>query len=102
MKTKRGIYLDINESDYYYDLDGVRYYFSSEFNLTRFKNRVLDYVNEESIKLKLKYKININFDLFFSLAYYKKIEKRGFRVFILSDKEIKLTKDQIILNTLGG
>lgn len=99
MKTKRGIYLNIEDSDYYYDLDGIRYYFSSEFNLGRFKDRVLNYVNEENIKLKLRYKVNVNFDLFFTISYYRKIEKRGFKVVDLSNNR-KITKETIILNTI--
>lgn len=99
MKSKRGVYLDIYESDYYYDLDGVRYYFSSQLYLNKFKDNVMNYVNENSIKLKLRYKINLNFDLFLTLSYYKKVEKRGFRVVELST-ERKITKDTIIINTI--
>lgn len=99
MKSKRGVYLDIFESDYYYDLDGVRYYFSSQLYMNKFKENVLNYVNENSIKLKLRYKININFDLFFTLSYYKKIEKRGFRVIDISSGKA-ITKETIILNTI--
>lgn len=99
MKSKRGVYLDIFESDYYYDLDGVRYYFSSQLYLNKFKDNVMNYVNENSIKLKLRYKINLNFDLFLTLSYYRKVEKRGFRVVELST-ERKITKDTIIINTI--
>lgn len=99
MKSKRGVYLDIFESEYYYDLDGVRYYFSSQLYMNKFKENVLNYVNENSIKLKLRYKININFDLFFTLSYYKKIEKRGFRVIDISSGKA-ITKETIILNTI--
>ena len=99
MKSKRGVYLDIFESEYYYDLDGVRYYFSSQLYMNKFKENVLNYVNENSIKLKLRYKININFDLFFTLSYYKKIEKRGFRVIDISSGKT-ITKETIILNTI--
>lgn len=99
MKSKRGVYLDIFESDYYYDLDGVRYYFSSQLYLNKFKDNVINYVNENSIKLKLRYKINLNFDLFFTLSYYKKVEKRGFRVVDISTEKT-ISKDIIILNTI--
>ena len=99
MKSKRGVYLDIYESDYYYDLDGIRYYFSSQLYLNKFKENVLNYVNENSIKLKLRYKINLNFDLFFTLSYYKKVEKRGFRVLDISTEKT-ISKDIIILNTI--
>lgn len=99
MKSKRGVYLDIYESDYYYDLDGIRYYFSSQLYLNKFKDNVINYVNENSIKLKLRYKINLNFDLFFTLSYYKKVEKRGFRVVDISSEKT-ISKDIIILNTI--
>lgn len=99
MKTKRGVYQDISESDYYYDLDGVRYYFSSEFNLNRYKERVNDYVNNEIIKLKYRFRVNCSFDLYFQLAYYKKIEKRGYRVVELSTNRA-ITKETTILNTI--
>lgn len=99
MKSKRGVYLDIYESDYFYDLDGIRYYFSSQLYLNKFKENVINYVNENSIKLKLRYKINLNFDLFFTLSYYKKVEKRGFRVVDISSEKT-ISKDIIILNTI--
>ena len=99
MKTVNGIYLNLEESDYIYDLDGIRYYFSSELYRNKFKENVLNYVNENSIKLKLKYKINFNFDLFLSLAYYRKIEKRGFRIEDISTNK-RITKETIILNTI--
>lgn len=99
MKTKRGIYLDLSESDYIYELDGIAYYFSSEFNKNRFKDRVLDYVNNEILKLKNRYKINCNFDLYFQLSFYKKIEKRGFRVVELSSNR-NIHKDITLINTI--
>ena len=99
MKTVNGVYLDINESDYIYELDGVAYYFSSEFNKNRFKDKVIDYVNNETMKLKNKYKVNCNFDLFFQLSFYKKIEKRGYKVVELSNNT-RITKETTILNTI--
>lgn len=99
MKTVNGVYLDINESDYIFELDGIAYYFSSEFNKNRFKDKVIDYVNNETMKLKNKYKVNCNFDLFFQLSFYKKIEKRGYKVVELSNNT-RITKETTILNTI--
>lgn len=99
MKTVNGVYLDINESDYIYELDGVAYYFSSEFNKNRFKDKVIDYVNNETMKLKNKYKVNCNFDLFFQLSFYKRIEKRGYKVVELSNNT-RITKETTVLNTI--
>ena len=37
------------------------------------------------MKLKNKYRVNCNFDLFFQIAFYKKIEKRGYKIIELSE-----------------
>lgn len=99
MKTKRGIYLNLSESDIFTNFDEFRFYFSSNFNKERFEKNVLNYITSETLKLKNKYHIAFNFDLFFSISYYNKIEKRGFRVEeILTNK--RLTANTIILNTI--
>ena len=57
----------------------------------KFKMNLLEFVNKESKKLQGYYRIKNNFDSFFAIALYKRIEKRGFRV-IIDDrfhKEIK-------------
>lgn len=74
------VYLDLNESQYRYDYEGITFYFSSKFNETRFLKGVDDFIKMESLKLSNRYKIKCNFNLFLGLSYYKKIEKRGFRV----------------------
>lgn len=89
IKTVRGIYLNIKESDYSYHFKGLTFYFSSKKYLEKFINNVENYINNETMKLKVKYNIIISIDLFLMLAYYKKIEKRGFRVYDnLNKKEI--------------
>lgn len=80
IKTSRGIYHNLNETTYKYELDELIFYFSSEFNLKRFKNNVKDYVDLENFKLMNKYRLQLNLSNMLSIAYYKKIEKRGFRV----------------------
>ena len=39
-----------------------------------------EYVKEENLKIQNKYKINIIANYYLLFAYYKKIEKRGFRI----------------------
>ena len=89
MKTSRGIYLNLKESDYKCNLQGLTFYFSSKQYLEKFINNVENYINNETMKLKVKYNILISIDLLLMLSFYKKIEKRGFRVYDnLNKKEI--------------
>lgn len=91
MKSARGIYYDIKESDYYTKLnvnnEEIVLYFSSLFLRKKFIENVGIFIHNENIKLSLFYKIDIDATKLLILSYYKKIEKRGFRV-LINDKEI--------------
>lgn len=90
MKTKRGVELDLKESDFIYNYSGFSFVFSSKFYLKKFSENIEHYILEENAKIKNKYSLNFNFDLFFAISFYKKIEKRGFRVLKQgTEKEIK-------------
>ena len=39
------------------------------------------------MKIHIKYNININFDILLMISYYKKIEKRGFRIYDEENKK---------------
>ena len=100
MLTKNGICLNIEESEYKVLKCGLLFYFSSEFYLQKFKNNVDNFVITESLKMKNKYKINSNLELYFALSFYKKIEKRGFFIYDdVSKKEIK-EQNLFVINTL--
>lgn len=99
MKTVRGVYLNIFESDYFITYQGITFYFSSMACLKRFKNKVMDYVILETEKFISKYHININFDLYFMICFYKKIEKRGFRIYDENKKQY-LSKNLGFINQL--
>lgn len=101
MKTINGIYLDLKESEYKLNYNGLIYYFSSELYMNKFKNNVKQFIVEETAKLKTKYRINIYFDTMLTIAYYKKIEKRGFRiVYKINEKETELTEEVILANQI--
>lgn len=91
MKSARGIYYDLKESEYFacLDINSERFilYFSSKFNRKRFLENVGEYIHNENLKLSIMYKIDIDATKLLILSYYKKIEKRGFRV-LINDKEI--------------
>lgn len=80
MKTRRGIYWNLSESNISYQAEGLTFYFSSNFNKMRFEKDYRNYIITESNKLFNKYRVPFNFELFLLLAKYRSIEKRGFRV----------------------
>lgn len=101
MKTINGIYLDLKESDYKLNYNGLIYYFSSELYMNKFKNNVKQFIVEETAKLKTKYKINIYFDTMLTISYYKKIEKRGFRIVCkINEKETELSEEVLLANQI--
>ena len=87
MKTVRGIELDLPKSEYTYSILGYTFYFSSEFYLNNFKNNVRLFTEIEGVKIKNRYKVFIDLNLYLTFVYYKKIEKRGFYVINKKTKE---------------
>ena len=91
MKTTRGVYYNLKESDYVATLninsEEIKLYFSSNFNKVRFLEKVGNIIHEDNLKLSFRYKIDIDATKLILLSYYKVIEKRGFRV-IINNKEV--------------
>lgn len=81
MTTTRGIELDLEKSNFIFTCNGLKLYFSSELYLNKFATLINEYVDMETKKNKLRYKANINMTPILILSLYKKIEKRGFKVF---------------------
>lgn len=74
------IYNDINESTYTFKYDDLVFYFSSQFYQEKFERMCTQFLKDETMKLKVKFKCNIYCDEMILLLLYKKIEKRGFKV----------------------
>lgn len=74
------IYNDINESIYTFKYDDLVFYFSSQFYQEKFTCEYSQFLKDETMKLKVKFKCNIYCDEMILLLLYKKIEKRGFKV----------------------
>lgn len=94
MKTRRGIFWDLTESNISYQAEGLTFYFSSNFNKMRFEKDYRNYIITESNKLFNKYRVPFNFNLFLILAKYRSIEKRGFRVEV--DNQTIYGKDIVV------
>lgn len=95
MKSKRGIYYDLNESDYIYNIDNFKFVFSSLFYLNLFKQNLEAYLKYEESKLNSKIGECLNLKEVILLNHYKKLEKRGFLVYYNNKK---LDKYKFIVN----
>lgn len=86
MKSVRGIYYDLNESEYVAILNinnnEIKFYFSSLFNRRRFMEKSIVYLKNENLKLETFYNVKVNAGMLLLISLYKKIEKRGFKVLI--------------------
>ena len=92
MKTKNGVELNLQESDYKFEFCHAVFYFSSDFNLQRYKNSVIQFIEMEQAKIINRYKVDIDLFYYLAISFYKKIEKRGFRVLLHDDEVNQDTK----------
>lgn len=90
------VYQDIERSKYTFQVDNMLFYFSSLFNLERFKRKYLDYIKNEERKVINKYHYSINMKNYLLICFYMMIEKRGFKVVV---DDVKLEKDKFNLET---
>ena len=82
------IYNDINESNYIFKYNDLVFYFSSNFYKEKFIKEHINFIRDETMKLRIKFKCGIYCDEMILLLLYKKIEKRGFKV-LYNDKQVR-------------
>lgn len=92
------VYHDLYESKYSMQHNGLIYYFSSQFNETRFLNNVDNFIKMETLKMQSRYNVKSNWSLLLAISFYKKIEKRGFR--IEDDSGNRISSEDIIFAKL--
>lgn len=83
------VYQIIEESNYYFNVGDITFYFSSSFNKERFKNRYLDFITNEERKIINKYHVLIDIKIYLLISFYISIEHRGFLVEV-DNKKLKL------------
>lgn len=105
MRRSERVYYDLTESKEFVELLETRFYFSSSFNKERFLNGYHDYIKEEEDKIKAKYGINISIRYYLLIAFYMKIEKRGFYIVnyssISKKYDIVLDRNTIIFTEIN-
>ena len=82
------VFYDLNESEYKLDYKRFTFVFSSKFYIDKFKKEIDNFINIEDKKIYSKYKVILDTEEYLALSLYKKIEKRGFKVYFLGN-EIK-------------
>lgn len=82
------VFYDLNESTYRLDYKRFTFIFSSKFYIDKFKKEIDNFVNIEDKKIYSKYKVILDTTEYLALSLYKRIEKRGFKVYFMN-KEIK-------------
>lgn len=73
-------YNNLNETPFCFEYIGLKFYFSSEYKKSKFKNKCKDFIENETLKLKARYNVNIDLTYNLLVSFYKKCETRGFRV----------------------
>lgn len=84
------VYNDIEKSNLTFNYMDLQFYFSSNFYLEKFKKDFVEYVNTETIKLCVKFGCVIIPDEMLLINLYRKIEKRGYKVYYKGER---LNKD---------
>lgn len=74
------VYQNIEESTFNFEVEDIKFYFSSSFNLKRFKDRCIEFINKEERKIINRYNLDIDLSKYFLISFYKLIEKRGFLI----------------------
>lgn len=85
MKTVRGIYHNLEESEYQFNYDNLKFVFSSKLYLEKFIGNYKEYLKDGTAKIESEFKATIYADEFLLINLYRKIEKRGFRVLYFNE-----------------
>lgn len=80
MKTYYGTYTNINESDIVAIYDEFKFYFTSNCVKNKFIENVDYFVELEELKITNKFNVDIDMKTYLAVCYYKKIQKKGFRI----------------------
>lgn len=82
------VYKDIELSNYKFDFQRFTFYFSSKFYIEKFRKELDNYIDIEKTRLMKRYDLILDSSEYLALSLYKKIEKRGFRVYFSYSNEL--------------
>ena len=99
MKTRNGIYYNLQESEYHVTIEGITYWFSSNLYLTKFIERYLEERNILNYAQSRRFKTKLDLSILADLKTYATIEKRGFLVEIKGVQYVCLKDINLRLET---
>lgn len=88
IKTRNGIYKNINYSTYKYNTGQLTFVFSSEFYKRKFIEAYMNHRKQISESLSNRFKFSIDVSVLADLVLYTKIEKRGFLIYTKGGEKI--------------
>ena len=80
IKSRNGVYHNIDDSTYFHIIDDMVYYFVSENNRDRFVERYKTNRTKISTSLSNRFKVRFSANALSDLRTYLEIEKKGFYV----------------------
>lgn len=95
---KSNVCYNLAKSEYITEYKGYKFYFSSFFNNQRFKAKLTDYVEKETLKLNAKYHTSFNIEPVIALSLYRLIEKRGF--YVIDQNGLPVAKDYEVVTDI--
>jgi hypothetical protein len=96
LKSRKGIFYDLNVSEYRATINNITYVFSSELHRIKFLEKLNSNRNEINNKLTKRFGIDIENNILADLVLYKNVETRGY--LIISGTGEKLCKDLVKLD----
>ncbi len=98
MITRNGVYHDLTRSHYRFKVPDTKhtYVFSSSLHKIKFESKYIENRIEQNLKLKSRYRINIDTKTLPDIMLYKKIESRGF--LIIDERGQELCLENLILS----
>lgn len=97
MKTRNGVFYDLNQSTYKFKVPdtNITLVFSSDLRMCKFEDQYLQHRITHNIKQKARFGFNIDEKVKPDLMLYKKIEKVGF--LIINEWGRKICHENLLL-----
>ena len=97
MISRNGVVYDLEKSPFIYLENGMKYVFSSQLHLDKFKARKKENRDIINYSLTKRFKLNCDVSLIADIVLYRKIETRGFLIYSCEGNKLCL-----ITIKLGG
>jgi len=97
MVTRNGVYYDLTKSSFKFTTLDTKmiFVFSSDLHMFKFEDQYKAHRKELNLKLKARYRLDINTTVLADLVLYNKIETRGF--LIINEGGQTLCQENLIL-----